>query len=253
MLTITALLACIFAKAQENHIIYTIFESDTCFKLNYQTYSDTLYWDLNQDGVYDIYFYLESWSYGYLTYMDPLAQWKWSNSIRIDQSNWQPLTDTSIIDETLDWTSGYSFISGYETPEWWHFAFRHQAEDGFHYGWACIKPAGYLKFCISGMGYCLLPNQPIQWGQTELLSIEENSEANAFATLHPNPTTGIVIVKGECLRQAEVLNMLGQQVLRVQGKGNELHINMAALPVGVYFVNITDEEGRKCVRKVVKE
>lgn len=45
----------------------------------------------------------------------------------------------------------------------------------------------------------------------------------------------------------------GQQVLSVQGKGNELRIDMAALPAGVYFVNVTDEEGRKCVRKVVKE
>jgi hypothetical protein len=39
----------------------------------------------------------------------------------------------------------------------------------------------------------------------------------------------------------------------VQGKGNELHIDMTALPAGVYFVTVTDEEGRKCVRKVMKE
>jgi len=42
-------------------------------------------------------------------------------------------------------------------------------------------------------------------------------------------------------------------VLSVQGEGNELRIDMAALPAGVYFVNVTNEEGRKCVRKVVKE
>jgi hypothetical protein len=45
----------------------------------------------------------------------------------------------------------------------------------------------------------------------------------------------------------------GQQVLSVQGKGNELRIDMAALPAGVYFVTVTNEEGQKCVRKVVKE
>jgi hypothetical protein len=47
--------------------------------------------------------------------------------------------------------------------------------------------------------------------------------------------------------------MLGRQVLSVQGEGNEIKINMAALPAGLYFVTITDDEGRKCVRKVVKE
>jgi hypothetical protein len=85
------------------------------------------------------------------------------------------------------------------------------------------------------------------------LAIKENDYSIAFATLHPNPTTGLVTIAGENLRQAEVLNMLGQQVLSVQGEGNELRIDMATLPAGVYFVNVTDEEGRKCVRKVVKE
>ena len=68
----------------------------------------------------------------------------------------------------------------------------------------------------------------------------------------PNPTTGLVTVTGENLRQAEVFNMLGQQMLSIQGKGNELQIDMATLSAGIYFVTVTDKEGRKCVRKVVK-
>ena len=87
--------------------------------------------------------------------------------------------------------------------------------------------------------------------------IDENGSSmysGAFdANIVPNPTTGMVSITGENLRQAEVLNVLGQQMLSVQGEGNELHINIIALPAGVYFINVTDEEGRKCVRKVVKE
>jgi hypothetical protein len=30
-------------------------------------------------------------------------------------------------------------------------------------------------------------------------------------------------------------------------------VDISALPAGVYFVNLTDAEGRKCVKKVVKE
>ena len=102
------------------------------------------------------------------------------------------------------------------------------------------------------MGYCTLPDTPIQWGQTELWGVEENGD-EGFATLHPNPTTGMVTVKGENLRQAFVTNLLGQQVLSVQGEGDELQIDMTALPAGVYFVTVTDENGRKCVRKAVRE
>ena len=251
LITLTVLLLSAFAMKAQNAIIYTEFYPDTCFTLQYP---DTIYWDLNQDGNHDIYFYLVHHSAnGYMTYMNPVDHWEWSNSIKINQNLWQPLADTTMIDESLYWESGYSFITGYEEPGWWHFAFRHQAEDGIHYGWAHIKNTGYRQFCISGMGYCTLPNESIQWGQTELLAIRENDEPTTFASLHPNPTTGLVTIAGENLRQTEVLNMLGQQVLSVQGEGNELRIDMAALPAGVYFVNVTDGEGRKCVRKVVKE
>ena len=247
---ITAILAFAVAQAQGNNIIYNLYEPDTCFLL---TYPDTVYWDLDQDGNHDIYFYLVHHSAnGYMTYMNPVTHWQWSNSIKVDQNLWQPLTDTTMIDESLYWESGYSFINNYETPEWWHFAFRHQAEDGIHYGWAHIKCTGYCRFCISGMGYCTLPDQPIRWGQTELVGIEETA-STAFATLYPNPTTSFVAITGANLRQVEVLNMLGQKVLSAQGEGNELRIDLATLPAGIYFVNVTDEEGRKCVRKVVKE
>ena len=48
-------------------------------------------------------------------------------------------------------------------------------------------------------------------------------------------------------------NMLGQRMLCVQGKSDELRIDMSPLPAGIYFVGITDESGRKSVQKVVKE
>jgi len=83
--------------------------------------------------------------------------------------------------------------------------------------------------------------------------VEEHPTEQAFATIHPNPTTGLVIITGKALKQAEVLNTLGQCVATTQGQGETLQINIANLPTGVYFVRVMDEEGRKCIRKVVKE
>ena len=81
--------------------------------------------------------------------------------------------------------------------------------------------------------------------------VEEN-DPETF-NIVPNPATGLVTVIGENLRQTELFNMLGQQVLSLQCKGTELQIDMTALPAGIYFVTVTDEDGRKCVKKVVKE
>jgi hypothetical protein len=58
-LVILALLLPIISQAQENYINYNMFNPDTCFTLQDP---DVLYWDLNQDGTDDIFYYLV-WHY----------------------------------------------------------------------------------------------------------------------------------------------------------------------------------------------
>lgn len=72
-------------------------------------------------------------------------------------------------------------------------------------------------------------------------------------TVAPNPTNGQVTVMGKNLRYAEVVNMLGQRVATARGDGDELQIDMASLPDGVYFFEIVDADGKRCVKKVMKE
>lgn len=84
-------------------------------------------------------------------------------------------------------------------------------------------------------------------------AVDEQTETIDFATLHPNPTNGLVTITGNDLKQAELINTLGQCVASVKGEGGQLTVDISGLPAGVYFVNITDGEGRKCVKKVVKE
>ena len=69
----------------------------------------------------------------------------------------------------------------------------------------------------------------------------------------PNPKMSTVTITGQDLKSAEVINTLGQRVATVKGEGEHLTVDISALPAGVYFVNVTDKDGRKCVRKVVKE
>ena len=83
--------------------------------------------------------------------------------------------------------------------------------------------------------------------------MEEFESDNTPYTLYPNPTIGQVTITGKDLKTAEVFNTIGQCVATIKGEGEQLTLDISNLPAGVYFVNITDGEGRKCVRKVVKE
>ena len=87
----------------------------------------------------------------------------------------------------------------------------------------------------------------------DLLNVNEHLSYDEAVSIYPNPTNGLATVTGKNLKSAEVFNILGQRVAKVQGQGETMQIDIAKLPAGVYFVNVTDEEGRKCVRKVVKE
>ena len=156
-----------------------------------------------------------------------------------------------MLDGNLKWENGGGDLAMY--PEFTHFGFRHLTEEGYHYGWARIYVESINRVCVDRYAYWEEANYPLRWGQTSMTGIEENDASAAFATLHPNPTTGLVAIAGEKLKAAETFNALGQRVATATGKGEQLQIDLSGLPAGVYFVNITDSEGRRCVRKMVKE
>ena len=87
----------------------------------------------------------------------------------------------------------------------------------------------------------------------EPVYMDTEGKESLACTLYPNPATGFVTITGTNLKQAQIINTLGQCVATAKGEGEQLSVDISDLPAGVYFVNITDSEGRKCVKKVVKE
>ena len=255
--------------AQQGEILYTKFDPDWCLESIQYAPADSIKLDFDGDGVWDFAISMYYRRYIEIRFI-PSEGWEYRGRFTDDtelppafQNQGIPESDSLVQSAPLGWTDRPIFVNG----ESYMCGVRKVVNDStVYYGWfdqiwinASIPGnqnggTPYIKQyqCVHDMAFCTIPNYPLRWGQTSLTGIEENGSA-AFATVHPNPTTGLVTIVGENLNQADVVNMLGQCVATAQGKGETLQIDISSLPAGIYFVRITDDEGRKCTHKVVKE
>ena len=70
---------------------------------------------------------------------------------------------------------------------------------------------------------------------------------NTHVAIYPNPTSGQLTISGD-KGTTEVYDMYGRKVL----KTNSSHIDLSNESPGIYFIQLTNDEGRRCVKKVVK-
>ena len=257
LLTVILMLSFLGLNAQESSIIHHDYEPDSCHIFTGPWGSELFSFDIDGNGTNDLAFQSYEGDM-YSTWLNAVVFDDWRMTME-DPS--YPYPDSVQLDTLQYWDCTVStFIPiinpgapSYITKK---ICLRQKVGGDYYYAWVktdggWINSRAYA--CVEEFAYCSIPNYPLRWGQTTMTSIEEDNETDNFVTIHPNPTTGLVTITGENLRQAEVFNMLGQKVLSVQGEGNELCVNLATLPAGIYFVNVTDCEGRKCVRKLVKE
>ena len=273
-----------FTQAQRGEIIYTDFEPNYIAHYIVNTSNPDINLDLDHDGTYDCKFSAYDMGWGFWMAADfstSSLQWSYRLPYEIfDPHEPCPIYgDTVQIGDTIAniedcWYSQYYRFfynnAGHLTdPSHWignqpdghyYISVRRQTDEGYCYGWIDANLRIFLKqtglyqidVTVSRMAYCTIPNYPLRVGQIDF-NTDDINETEASATLHPNPTTGLVTITGENLKAAEVFNTLGQNVATATGESETMQVDLSGLPVGVYFVNVTDGEGRKCVRKVVKE
>ena len=115
--------------------------------------------------------------------------------------------------------------------------------------------------CFYNNGFCPLVSPSVQeltiqgWltfdNQTScILGINTTTQTNTRIVISPNPTTiSLDVITTNKITTLVITNLLGQTVYAHEYNSQQVHVNVADLPKGIYFVKVNGGE----VRKFVKE
>lgn len=273
---VTLALVCKIVFSQKEQIIYTDFYPDTSMTFwigNVLPYpNDLFYIDFDHDGEDDFFFWGNlgnRWVMGILFQATDPYDSEWRISFCQLGDTISNIPDLGDLGDTIPnipndvypplWSYGavYLYPEGQSFPH--TYALRRKIGDDCYYGWyeASVTwdkdDLTRATVTLYKMAYCTVPNYPLRWGQTSINNNTGENPAVFFAELQPNPTTGVFSVLGDNLKQAEMVNALGQQITSVSNYSNRIFLDLSGQPAGVYFVTITDQEGRKCIKKMVKQ
>jgi hypothetical protein len=82
-----------------------------------------------------------------------------------------------------------------------------------------------------------------------LTNIKEND--NGFRVF-PNPTNSLINITDVAKQIIRMVNMLGETVLETRSLNSNFSYDMSELTKGVYFIEVTNAEGLKTIKKVIK-
>lgn len=261
--------------AQTDGFYFPDINGDSVIRYQYDPSMAHRYFDMDGDSVHDYVFNFFYGEYGiHPTNVELLAPFSLTTGWETAVDRYQPENNVPIPDCSLHWDGHaiyYPTENGqqpsyyFDIEEKLNYALRKKIvideEIHYYYGWMICQEhwkCAYHEYDsiivrIEGIAFCTILDYPLRFGQTSLDWNVNEVENKDFATIMPNPTTGLVTVNGEELQQAKVFNAHGQFVASVEGDGEQLQVDLTGLPTGIYFVNITDKYGKRCVKKVLKQ
>jgi hypothetical protein len=154
----------------------------------------------------------------------------------------------------------------FETSRTTDFVCRKAVDSSFYYGWyrAYVVDSSFIDgnwprhkawIYVDKMAFCTVPNYKLEWGETRIIDMDKSPRTNSIPYMsaiqvHPNPTSGFVRIEGTNVTEVNVYNALGQ-LMRTMQSTNEL--NLKGLPLGIYTLCITNQEGFVVTKKVMVE
>ncbi len=95
--------------------------------------------------------------------------------------------------------------------------------------------------------------QLFEYHGSAIVGLPEDQKTLEFE-IYPNPTTSIITVQTDIpLSQAWLTDLAGRRLMPLQPNSNQWQADLSQLPSGMYLIDVLTQEGRRGVRKVVRE
>jgi hypothetical protein len=107
-----------------------------------------------------------------------------------------------------------------------------------------------VSFIVTETCFCTIPNYPLRWGQTSLTEGIGETEAFAFATLHPNPTTGQIHI-GLDLDGDFTVQVFDSHGKLVMTTHNTQIITLEGMAPGLFHI-VVEKDGHRWSRRIIK-
>ncbi len=131
--------------------------------------------------------------------------------------------------------------------------FRLQAANDFYYGWMKIKVSSTEGVTLLEYHYNNKPNESIIAGSSCESSVDVAEQNNYIINIYPNPATEYINIElDEEYNYLQIMNQLGEIVVKKELSSGLQNIDISNLPIGIYIVNISNIKGA-ISRKIVKE
>lgn len=131
--------------------------------------------------------------------------------------------------------------------------FRMQAGNDFYYGWMRIRVSSIQGVTLLEYHYNNKPNESIIAGSSCESSVDVAEIKNDNINIYPNPANeSINIELHEELNMIQIINQLGEIIIKKEYSDGIQNIDISKLPQGIYIINISNQKGT-ISKKIVKE